>query len=163
MIVNENIYIVGDMAVFDFVADHLIEQDIQSKDDSGLCLYRGPDGTACAVGCLISDKDYEDGFETTAADDDYIIEAIASSNRMWKIGDKQIHMLMVLQHIHDNHTPYTWQYDFDSLRMVLFPDGKNYDPDQVLSRGGINLFSRDVKEFVREAFSIASEMRKLEV
>ena len=163
MIVNENIYIVGDMAAFDFVADHLIEQDTQSKDNAGGCLYRGPEGTACAVGCLIADNAYEDWFETTAVDDDHIIEAVASSNPVWRIEDKQVHMLMVLQYIHDNHTPYTWQYDFDSLRMVLFPDGRNYDPDQVMSRRGIHLFSRNVKEFVQEAISIASEMRKRQV
>ena len=160
MIVNENTYILGDMAAFDWVADHLIEQDTQSKDNGGGCLYRGPEGTACAVGCLISDKDYEEWFETTAVDDDHIIEAVTSSNPVWRIEDKQIHMLMVLQYIHDNHTPYTWQYDFDSLRMVLFPDGKNYDPDQVMSKRGIQLFSRNVKEFVQETISIASEMRK---
>jgi hypothetical protein len=160
MIVNENTYILGDMAAFDWVADHLIEQDTQSKDNGGGCLYRGPEGTACAVGCLISDKDYEEWFETTAVDDDHIIEAVTSSNPVWRIEDKQIHMLMVLQYIHDNHTPYTWQYDFDSLRMVLFPDGRNYDPDQVMSKRGIQLFSRNVKEFVQETISIASEMRK---
>jgi hypothetical protein len=160
MIVNENTYILGDMAAFDWVADHLIEQDTQSKDNGGGCLYRGPEGTACAVGCLISDKDYEEWFENTAVDDDHIIEAVTSSNPVWRIEDKQIHMLMVLQYIHDNHTPYTWQYDFDSLRMVLFPDGRNYDPDQVMSKRGIHLFSRNVKEFVQETISIASEMRK---
>jgi len=160
MIVNENTYVVGDIGAFDWVTNHLVKQDTQSKDDGGTCLYRGPNGTACAVGCLISDKAYEGWFETTAVDDDYIIEAVASSNPEWEIGDKQIHMLMVLQYVHDNHTPYTWQYDFDSLRMVLFPDGKNYDPDQVISKVGIHLFSRNVKDFVQKTISIASQMRK---
>jgi len=160
MIVNENTHIVDDIAAFDWIADHLIEQDTQSKDDGGTCLYRGPEGTACAVGCLIADNTYEGWFETTAVDDDYIIEAVVASNPEWKIGDKQIHMLLVLQYVHDNHTPYTWKYDLDLLRMVLFPNRKNYDPDQVMSKRGIHLFSRNVKEFVQETISIASEMRK---
>lgn len=163
MIVNENTHIVDDIGVFNWVASHLIEQDTQSKDDGGGCLYRGPEGTACAVGCLISDKDYEGWFETTCADDDYIIEAVASSNPEWKIGPNQVHMLLVLQYIHDNYTPYTWWYDFDSLRMVLFPDGKNYDIGLVTKRIGGSVITRDVKQFVSEAISLASQMREGQV
>jgi len=160
MIVNEITNISTDIEAFDWVADHLIKQDVQSKDNSGSCLYRGPDGTACAIGCLIADKNYEEWFETTATDDDYIIEAVSSSNPNWKIGSKQHHMLLVLQYIHDNYTPYTWEYDFESLKTVLFPDGENYDHDQIISRVGVHLFSRDVKPFVQEAIALASEMKK---
>lgn len=163
MIVNEKTYIVDDIGVFNWVAGHLIEQDTQSKDDGGGCLYRGPEGTACAVGCLISDKDYEGWFETSAADDDYIIEAVASSNPKWEIGPNQIHMLLVLQYIHDNYTPYTWWYDFESLRMVLFPDGKNYDMGLVTKKIGGSVITRDVKQFVSEAVSLASQMREGQV
>ena len=163
MIVNENTSVSSDIEAFNWVTDHLIKQDVQSKDNTGGCLYRGPDGTACAVGCLISDKDYVGSFETTCADDDHIIEAVSSSNPNWKITPTQHHMLLVLQYVHDNHTPYTWQYDFDSLRMVLFPDGKNYDIGLVTKRIGGSVITRDVKQFVSEAVSLASQMRKGEV
>lgn len=44
--------------VFDFVAKHLLKQGVKSVD--GLdCVYRGVNSTMCAVGCLISDEEYD--------------------------------------------------------------------------------------------------------
>lgn len=39
-----------------FVEEKLIEQGRPSIDGDGTCLYRGPDGTKCGVGFLISDE-----------------------------------------------------------------------------------------------------------
>jgi len=44
--------------IFDFVATHLFTQKKTARDETGRCLYRAPDGSRCAVGCLISDHDY---------------------------------------------------------------------------------------------------------
>lgn len=44
--------------IFDRVATHLFTQGMQSIETRG-CLYRGPNGTKCAVGCLIADEDYD--------------------------------------------------------------------------------------------------------
>lgn len=44
--------------VFEFVSKHLFEQGVQAGDGVK-CYYRGPNGTKCAVGCLIPDELYE--------------------------------------------------------------------------------------------------------
>lgn len=104
-------------AVYDKVVTHLIRQGRPSQKidpDFGepKCLYRGPDDTACAVGCLISDDDYFGDLE------DHSAEALLNPHRhsvLFKgrprlfpeallnsqaFGD----MLKDLQVIHDNAT-----------------------------------------------------------
>jgi hypothetical protein len=49
--------------VFDFVATHLFAQGRQAKDIDGSCMYRSPEGNACAVGCLIPDDMYKSEME----------------------------------------------------------------------------------------------------
>ncbi len=49
--------------IFDTVAIHLIKQGKQSADAFGNCLYRGPEGLKCAVGCLIPDEVYQRNME----------------------------------------------------------------------------------------------------
>lgn len=45
--------------IFDKVATHLFTQGVMSHSDAmDDCLYRGPNGTMCAVGCLIPDDKY---------------------------------------------------------------------------------------------------------
>lgn len=73
---SENNYGLPEVAdlqsVFDKVSIHLIKQGRPShmileggqKPGQPICLYRGPDSTACAVGCLISDEDYSPGLES---------------------------------------------------------------------------------------------------
>ena len=49
--------------IFNRVAKHLITQGKQSIDAGGHCMYRGPNNTKCAIGCLIPDKLYLPGME----------------------------------------------------------------------------------------------------
>ncbi|MGQ7794435.1 hypothetical protein ACUN0C_18675 [Faunimonas sp. B44] len=46
---------------FDTVVRHLFKQGKQAK--FGGCVYRGPEGTKCAVGCLIPDELYSPKLE----------------------------------------------------------------------------------------------------
>jgi hypothetical protein len=63
-------------AVYDKVVTHLIRQGRPSLelpddgrfDEEAGCLYRSPDGLACAIGCLISDDDYVDDIEHQSAE-----------------------------------------------------------------------------------------------
>ena len=49
---------------FDRVYAHLVAQGERSYDvDDASCMYRGPDNTSCAVGCLIPDELYKPEFE----------------------------------------------------------------------------------------------------
>lgn len=49
--------------IFDKVAAHLATQKVASFERFQGCLYRGPKGTMCAVGCLIPDSAYSPDFE----------------------------------------------------------------------------------------------------
>jgi hypothetical protein len=56
--------IVGtEQEMFDKVANHLFNQGCKSAD-ACRCLYRGPNGTKCAIGCLIPDELYKLAFES---------------------------------------------------------------------------------------------------
>lgn len=48
---------------FDLMVNHLITQGRAAADDNGECLYRGPEGTKCAVGILIPDDKYTPAME----------------------------------------------------------------------------------------------------
>jgi hypothetical protein len=109
--------------VFDQVAKHLLEQGKKSfkldADEGEFCLYRGPEGTMCAAGCLISDNEYEDDME----------------GRCWRnlvnngyASDAHIDMIDCLQCIHDKKVPSTWREElleiskrFDLNPQILVP------------------------------------------
>ena len=48
---------------FDKMVTHLFTQKCKAEDMAGRCAYRGVKGLKCAVGALISDDDYNEGFE----------------------------------------------------------------------------------------------------
>jgi hypothetical protein len=45
--------------VFDYVCEHLREQNARANSTGGACLYRAPDGTACAIGAMFTAKDID--------------------------------------------------------------------------------------------------------
>lgn len=49
--------------IFDTVLAHLRKQGKASLNARGKCAYRGEGGTACAVGCLITDELYDPRIE----------------------------------------------------------------------------------------------------
>lgn len=86
--------------VFDKVVTHLYTQGVQSVGADGMCLYRGPNGTMCAVGALISDEDYDESFEGEAVGG--ILDS-ASQKNLPSINALKIHetLLSDLQAAHD--------------------------------------------------------------
>lgn len=49
---------------FDKTMEHLRKQVVQSRGEASCCLYRGPNGTSCAIGCHIPDELYEPEMES---------------------------------------------------------------------------------------------------
>lgn len=50
--------------LFNTVYAHLLKQNIQAKmHDNVGCYYRAPNGNMCAVGCLITDEEYDPDME----------------------------------------------------------------------------------------------------
>lgn len=53
--------------IFNKVAKHLATQQVQSRGRAGgKCMYRGRNGTSCAVGCLIPDSHYRLEFDSVS-------------------------------------------------------------------------------------------------
>jgi len=98
-----------DQELFNAVVTHMLAMDGPCKDERGNCDYRGPGGTACAVGALLSDGvlDIYDGAidelfaqYTRSVYDAYECEADKIPELERLMESEQI--LTVLQLIHDN-------------------------------------------------------------
>ena len=83
--------------IFDKVAVHLLTQPRSLTGNGGGCMYRGDNGTKCAVGCLIPDNEYDPSIEGLFMND-RLIGKVPSFRGMT---EEQIYMLRELQRIHD--------------------------------------------------------------
>jgi hypothetical protein len=88
----------GNQEILDFVLTHLREQQVPSVTTDGKCMYRGPNGTKCAVGCLIPDSSYHLMIENKGC------QAPLIRNILAKIGYEptEIYFIGTLQSIHDS-------------------------------------------------------------
>ena len=115
-----------DRDVFNHVRDHLLEQNQQAMYQSGGCVYRGSNGLSCAIGCLIADEHYdEDSMEEHPAIEHEVLLGIHLSNPEWDFRSNHRAMLLFLQKVHDDLTPYTWESDLDYLENILFEPGSD--------------------------------------
>lgn len=98
--------------IFDKVARHLLIQGVKSisiafDEGAGDCKYRGPNGTMCAIGCLIPDAEYLESMEG------FNIAGVSSISRTIRNLD---HMFLAsLQRIHDNYSPEEWKARLNTL------------------------------------------------
>lgn len=91
-------------SIFDTVAKHLLTQGEQSYDEVYGCLYRGPEGRTCAIGCLIDDKYYDPDMEGRNIDGLY-----DEFFGMFPDGFFQHRKLLAaLQEMHDGLPPQLW-------------------------------------------------------
>lgn len=58
---------VATQELFDRIIDHFIKQGHRAMNEAEDCIYRGPNGDMCAIGCLISDEAYTPDLETKPA------------------------------------------------------------------------------------------------
>lgn len=114
---------------FKRVRDHLLKQGRQSLEHVKLfngelrahCRYRGEDGLACAVGCLIKDEHYRRDFEGNNPEWEPVGSAVFSSMEdegmalPWEMRELFVRFLLCLQDIHDNYLPHEWA---EQLRWV---------------------------------------------
>ena len=102
---------------FETVANHLLAQGRPSKNEKGMCVYRGPNGLKCAVGALIPDESYNPRMEDICAsgiivrfdDLEFLKEANLEVN-----GER---LLDVLQELHDSSN-YFWKNPKPKLKRV---------------------------------------------
>ena len=97
---------------FDRVVAHLRAQGIKSMDKNG-CMYRGPNGTSCAVGCLIEDSEFSPILERRT-----INGLLSANDTPLTIKERLIphHILLQwLQNAHDNYDVEDWEKRFQSV------------------------------------------------
>ena len=95
-------------SIFDRVSTHLLKQGVRSMDnDTKKCMYRGANGTSCAVGCLIKDEHYHPSIEGRPVD----YYAVAYALKLSEIDTSQevIDLLLDMQALHDSGSPDTWK------------------------------------------------------
>lgn len=97
--------------VFAKVVTHLRKQNAVSAKQNGMCVYRGPNGMKCAVGCLIPDDVYKPEMECGGVG----VLFMNFPETAKEIGKDNIHLLRHLQTIHDQYSPLRWETAFLSV------------------------------------------------
>lgn len=108
--------------LFERVRAHLLTQGKKSIreeiDERGLpsdsCLYRGPDGTSCAVGCLIKDEFYTPELEQKLASSPLVRSALECSLG-FELSRDAMEILGELQAIHDDVPVELWSEHLERL------------------------------------------------
>ncbi len=98
--------------IFDKVSLHLKTQKCRSVNKvTRYCLYRGMNGTSCAVGCLIPDKDYHCSMEYKNIRNIEVLQEILGEDQY----SIKLHLLDKLQYLHDYLSPEEWD---DELPLI---------------------------------------------
>lgn len=108
--------------IVDSVVQHLLTQRRKSED-SERCRYRHGN-LRCAVGCLISDENYIQGFEGHSVDNRAVSMAIKASTGCEMKG-AITEFLAMAQHIHDAHDVEQWH---DRLADLCHDHGFAFNP-----------------------------------
>ena len=91
--------------VFNYVVDHMQKQGKQSLFEGGdTCAYRGDGGTMCAVGCLMTDDEYDPSWENKGIT--VLVEQNMLNPDLKKRIEPNLQMLSDLQLLHDNYLSY---------------------------------------------------------
>ena len=111
--------------IFDKVTTHLLTQGKKSKvEDSKVCLYRGSNGTMCAVGCLIKDEFYHEGLEENLSTAKIIHEALQKSGI--EVTEKVNIFLRDLQKLHDGSPSITSKNEYRTFLPTQWTEGLQY-------------------------------------
>jgi hypothetical protein len=98
--------------VFDKVKKHLLKQNKKSAF-CGMCRLRAPDGTACAVGCLIPDAKYYEALEDEMWKPPFMV--LLRECGVDVLDDRTNAMLHVLQAVHDALDVEQWATRLDEI------------------------------------------------
>lgn len=101
----------------------LLKQGKKSEDEDGLCVYRAPDGSKCAVGMLIKDEYYRGTMEGETPHDPCVHEALTSSlgHDLTRL---DVEYLNVLQRAHDRSDSSNFIVSFKNTIETLVANGE---------------------------------------
>lgn len=90
---------------FDIVYRHLLTQNIKAMEpaENGMCVYRGSNGTKCAVGVLIPDELYSESMEGEGYEG---LMQISEVSEYFEFINPDI--LIELQKVHDDYSVNDW-------------------------------------------------------
>ena len=83
--------------IFNQVVTHLRTQKVPSYEQGAGCRYRGPNGTSCAVGCLMPDSAYDESIEGEGLRSQEVLRRL----RALGFTDVNLSLLYSLQGAHD--------------------------------------------------------------
>ena len=89
--------------IYNKVSEHLLSMKNQSVDEKDDCVYRGPNGSKCAIGCLIKDEFYSKDLETKSIDLHGRIKEAVEKSIARKLTNNETRMLAALQALHDQN------------------------------------------------------------
>lgn len=103
--------------VFDKVYAHLLTQNAKSTNGAGQCRYRGENNRSCAVGCLITDQEYQPSMDGEPFADGHRLDmtSVQYLNAHKLLPERlvpHLPLLKSLQNIHDSDDVNLWK---DSL------------------------------------------------
>ena len=90
---------------FDTVVTHLLTQNARA-DHAGVCLYRGPKDSKCAVGALIPDDRYYHSMEGSSLNGNSAVKDVLVSSGY---STSDFSFFGVLQKVHDQDKPEAWR------------------------------------------------------
>lgn len=109
--------------VFDKVVAHLLQQQAYCESENSEPLYRGVNGTKCAIGCLIPDEQYSIDMEQK--------DVISIVNRYPSLPfvDVNLHLMLTLQRLHDGGVGFRFgaQMDMDDIKNRLHNIGIRFN------------------------------------
>lgn len=83
--------------LFNKVVRHLFTQGKPSRNKQGICVYRGPRHTMCAVGCVITDREYKRDMDYEGGS----VTCLVDQGLLPKRFLPHVPLLEALQNVHD--------------------------------------------------------------
>lgn len=109
--------------IFDFVSNHLLTQNERCVNENIAetfsCNYKSEKGLKCAVGCLMSDEEYDVKLEGYGVKDDKFDK--------FNISEDRKDLLSTLQIIHDTTIPDSWKTELEMFAKNLHLEFKNIE------------------------------------
>lgn len=99
--------------VFEFIKNHLLTQERQSKLD-GVCVYKSPQGLKCAAGCLIPDYKYRKSMEGNR---------YTTLVKKYNIPPAHVKLVDEFQLLHDFAPVTSWRSRINTLEKQFITDG----------------------------------------
>lgn len=126
--------------IFDYVVNHLRTQG-PAFNVKGGAKYRSEDGKKCAIGCLISDKEYSETFERSGQLTGLLFRNLHTPDSLKQKLLPHFNLLGKLQSIHD-HTPQAiWEKEFEKLEALL----PHIEDDSAFRIAAIRIFGANEK------------------